>query len=296
MFSRLFGLYRGKPQNPVGDDGRMALADHFRELRARLLRAITVLVVAIIVALVFYDPIFEFVTSPYRDALGNINKNVTSSLYSGDIGGPLMIQLKLCTFVAIGATSPYWLWQIWAFILPGLNPRERKWSWVFICVASPLFLAGMALGFYILPKGLAVLIGFTQKGVDNLVDVGRYVGFMTQVNVQNLVDVGRLIGFMTQMLLVFGLAFEIPLFVVMLNLVGVLPGRVLGRYRPWIVLGTFVFAAIATPSTDPFSMLFLAAPMLVLFGISEVITRAIDRTRARRAEAQGIPPDEASPL
>jgi len=278
LFSRLFGLYRGKPQNPVGDDGRMALADHFRELRARLLRAITVLIVAIIVALVFYDQIFEFVTSPYRDALSQLNENVDSRLISSDIGGPLMIQLKLCTFVAIGATSPYWLWQIWAFILPGLNPRERKWSWVFICVASPLFLAGMALGFYILPKGLAVLIGFTQTGVENLVDVGRYVGFLTQ------------------MLLVFGVAFEIPLFVVMLNLVGVLPGRVLGRYRPWIVLGTFVFAAIATPSTDPFSMLFLAVPMLVLFGISEVITRAIDRTRARRAEAQGIPLDEASPL
>ena len=101
---------------------------------------------------------------------------------------------------------------------------------------------------------------------------------------------------MTQMLLVFGLAFEIPLFVVMLNLVGVLPGRVLARYRPWIVLGTFVFAAVATPSTDPFSMCFLAAPMLVLFGISEVITRAIDRTRARRAAEGHFPPGEASPL
>jgi len=278
LFSSLFGLYRGKPQNPVGDDGRMALADHFRELRARLLRAITVLIIAIIVALVFYDQIFDFVISPYRVAQTDLSENVHSKLIISDIGGPLMIQLKLCTFVAIGATSPYWLWQIWAFILPGLNPRERKWSWVFICVASPLFLAGMALGFYILPKGLAVLIGFTQTGVENLVDVGRYVGFLTQ------------------MLLVFGVAFEIPLFVVMLNLVGVLPGRVLGRYRPWIVLGTFVFAAIATPSTDPFSMLFLAVPMLVLFGISEVITRAIDRTRARRAEAQGIPLDEASPL
>jgi sec-independent protein translocase protein TatC len=278
LLSSLFGLYRGKPQNPVGDDGRMALADHFRELRARLLRAITVLIVAIIVALVFYDQIFEFVTSPYRDALSHLNKNVDSRLISSDIGGPLMIQLKLCTFVAIGATSPYWLWQIWAFILPGLNPRERKWSWLFIAIAGPLFIAGMALGFYIMPKGLAVLIGFTQT------------------DVQNLVDVGRLVGFMTQMLLVFGLAFEIPLFVVMLNLVGVLPGRVLARYRPWIVLGTFVFAAVATPSTDPISMLFLAAPMLVLFGISEVITRAIDRTRARRAEAQGVPLDEASPL
>lgn len=278
MLSSLFGLYRGKPQNPVGDDGRMALADHFRELRARLLRAITVLIVAIIVALVFYDQIFEFVTSPYRAALSVQNPDVKSRLISSDIGGPLMLQLKLCTFVAIGATSPYWLWQIWAFILPGLNPRERKWSWLFIAVAGPLFLAGMALGFYIMPKGLAVLIAFTQT------------------EVENLVDVGRLIGFMTQMLLVFGLAFEIPLFVVMLNLVGVLPGRVLARYRPWIVLGTFVFAAVATPSTDPISMCFLAAPMLVLFGISEVVTRAIDRIRARRAEAQGIPLDEASPL
>jgi len=278
LLNSLFGLYRGKPQNPVGDDGRMALADHFRELRARLLRAITVLIVAIIVALVFYDQIFEFVTSPYRAALSVQNPDVKSRLISSDIGGPLMLQLKLCTFVAIGATSPYWLWQIWAFILPGLNPRERKWSWLFIAVAGPLFLAGMALGFYIMPKGLAVLIAFTQT------------------EVENLVDVGRLIGFMTQMLLVFGLAFEIPLFVVMLNLVGVLPGRVLARYRPWIVLGTFVFAAVATPSTDPISMCFLAAPMLVLFGISEVITRAIDRTRARRAEAQGFGLDEASPL
>ncbi len=278
MASRILGLYRGKPQSPVGDDGRMALADHFRELRARLMRALTVLIIAIIVALVFYNPIFEFVTSPYREALGKLNNDIDSKLVSNDVGGPLMIQLKLCTFVAIGATSPYWLWQVWAFILPGLHPRERKWSWLFIMVAGPLFIAGMALGFFILPKGLAVLINFTQT------------------DVQNLVDVGRLVSFMTQMLLVFGLAFEIPLFVVMLNLVGVLPGRALARYRPWIILGTFVFAAVATPSTDPFSMCFLAAPMLVLFAISEVITRAIDRTRARRAAEQSVPVDEASPL
>jgi sec-independent protein translocase protein TatC len=274
----IFGLYRARPLHPIADDGRMALSDHFRELRARLMRAITVLILGIIVALVFYNPIFDFVTEPYRAALSQLNKGIDSRLVSNDVGGPLMIQLKLCTFVAIGATSPYWLWQIWAFILPGLHPRERKWSWVFIAVAGPLFVAGMALGFVILPKGLAVLINFTQT------------------DVQNLVDVGRLVSFMTQMLLVFGLAFEIPLFVVMLNLVGVLPGRALARYRPWIVLGTFVFAAVATPSTDPFSMCFLAAPMLVLFAISEVITRAIDRTRARRADEEKLSVDEASPL
>ena len=176
-----------------------------------------------------------------------------------------MIQLKLCTFVAIGATSPYWLWQIWAFILPGLHPRERKWSWLFIAVAGPLFLAGMALGFYIMPKGLAVLIGFTQT------------------DVQNLVDVGRLIGFMTRMLLVFGLAFEIPLFVVMLNLVGVLPGGC----SPATARGS-CSARSCSPRWRPrpptrSRCCFLAFPMLVLFGISEVIARGPSTAPGRAA-------------
>jgi sec-independent protein translocase protein TatC len=278
MAMPLVGLFRGRPQNPVGDDGRMALSDHFRELRARLMRSMLVILVAIIVALVFYNQLFDFVTQPYRDALGQLNKSIDSSLVSNDVGGPLMIQLKLCTFIAIGATAPYWLYQIWAFILPGLHARERKWTRVFVAVAGPLFLAGMALGYYIMPKGLAVLIGFTQT------------------DVQNLVDVGRLVTFMTQMLLVFGLSFEIPLFVVLLNAVGIISGRSLARHRPWIIIGTFVFAAVATPSTDPFSMCFLAAPMLLLFGISEVIARTADRGRARRAQESALSPDEASQL
>lgn len=272
------GLFRARPQHPVGDDGRMALSDHFRELRARLMRALLVIIVGIVVALFFYNQLFDFVTQPYRDALGQLNKDIDSNLVSNDVGGPLMIQLKLCTFIAIGVTSPYWLYQVWAFILPGLHARERKWTRVFVAVAGPLFLAGMALGYYIMPKGLAVLIGFTQT------------------DVQNLVDVGRLVTFMTQMLLVFGLSFEIPLFVVLLNAVGVISGKSLARHRPWIILGTFVFAAVATPSTDPFSMCFLAAPMLLLFFISEVIARVADRRRARRDGENALSPDEASTL
>jgi sec-independent protein translocase protein TatC len=274
----LVGLFRGRPAHPVGDDGRMALSDHFRELRARLMRSMLVVVVGIVVALVFYNQLFDFVTHPYREALGQLNRSIKSNLVSNDVGGPLMIQLKLCTFVAIGATAPYWLYQIWAFILPGLHSRERKWTRVFVAVAGPLFLAGMTLGYYIMPKGLAVLIGFTQT------------------DVQNLVDVGRLVTFMTQMLLVFGLAFEIPLFVVLLNAVGILSGKSLQRHRPWIILGTFVFAAVATPSTDPFSMCFLAAPMLLLFALSEVIARVLDRTRAKKQAENELSVDEASPL
>jgi sec-independent protein translocase protein TatC len=100
---------------------------------------------------------------------------------------------------------------------------------------------------------------------------------------QSLVDFGDYFSFFSRMLLVFGVAFEIPLFVLMLNLAGVVSGRTLGKHRPWIVVGTFVFAAVATPSTDPFSMLMLALPMVVLFIISEVIARVVDRRRGRRS-------------
>ena len=101
---------------------------------------------------------------------------------------------------------------------------------------------------------------------------------------------------MTRMLLVFGVAFEIPLFVVLLNLAGVVSGRTLGNYRPWIVVGTFVFAAVATPSTDPFSMLMLAVPMTLLFMVSEVIARVVDRRRRHGVAFAGLDDDEASPL
>jgi sec-independent protein translocase protein TatC len=111
------------------------------------------------------------------------------------------------------------------------------------------------------------------------------------------VEFGKFFSFITRMLLVFGISFEIPLFVVMLNLAGVVSGRALGRYRPWIIVGTFVFAAVGTPSTDPFSMLFLAIPMLVLFLLAEVIARLVDRARGRgRDSTEQWADDEVSPL
>jgi sec-independent protein translocase protein TatC len=188
-----------------------------------------------------------------------------------------MLQLKLCGVAAVVASSPYWLYQIWAFIVPGLHPHEKRWTKVFVAVAGPLFLAGVAVGYYVLPKGLEVLIGFTPSSLENLVEFGEYFSFLTR------------------MLLVFGIAFEIPLFVVLLSLAGVISGATLGRHRAWIVLGTFVFAAVATPSTDPFSMTLLAVPMTLLFLVSEVIARVLDRRRTRAANT-GWADDEQSPL
>jgi sec-independent protein translocase protein TatC len=273
------GLFRVRPVHPVGADGRMALSDHLRELRARLMKSVLFLILAFCIALFFYDQLLDLVATPYKDAQEKISGTVDSKLVLNNITAGLLLQLKLCGVVAIVVSSPFWLYQIWAFIVPGLHPNERKWSRVFAAVAGPLFIGGVALGYYVLPKGIAVLIQFTPDNVQNLVEFTTYFSFITR------------------MLLVFGIAMEIPLFVVLLNLAGIISGRAIGRARPWIIIGTMIFAAVATPSTDPFSMLMLAIPMLILFALSEVIARIIDRVRGRgRDRTDQWADDEASTL
>ena len=258
----------------------MALSDHLRELRARLIRCAAVVVVAFGVALFFYDELFELTLIPYNKAMEALGESVSSQVVVNNITGPLLLQLKLCGVVAVLAASPYWLYQIWAFIVPGLHDNERKWSRVFAAIAGPLFITGVVTCWYILPKAIEVLIGFVPG------DPGE---------VQNLVEFEKFFSFIARMVFVFGISFMIPLFVVMLNLAGVVSGKALGRYRPWIVIGTFVFAAVATPSTDPFGMLFLAVPMIILFFIAEVVARLLDRRRGRAAASE-LSDDEASAL
>lgn len=279
-FAGAVDVLRGKPHNDVGPDGRMALSDHFRELRARLIRSALILVILFFVAIYFYDQLLTLVQHPYTQAQEQLADKVKTEQVVNDATGGLLLQMKLCGVVAVIASSPYWLYQIWAFIVPGLHDNEKKYSRMFACVAGPLFLAGVALGYYVLPKGLTVLISFTPKGVVNLIDFSKYFSFMMR------------------MLLIFGIAMEIPLFVVLLNFAGVVSGQQLAKYRPWIVIGTMVFAAVATPSTDPFSMLMLAVPMLLLFLISEIIARTSDRIRGRGAHkpSQQWADDELSPL
>ena len=163
------------------------------------------------------------------------------------------------------ATAPIWLWQFWSFIVPGLLSKEKKWAMIFIGAASPLFVAGVAVGYIVMPKGISVLLSFTEGGVTNLQDINQFLSFLMRV------------------MLVFGVAFLIPLVVLMLNILGVIPAKYLSKYRTYVVFGTFVFGAIATPSTDPFSMLALAAPMTILFLVAEVLAHLFDRRKARRA-------------
>jgi len=261
----------------------MPLLDHLRELRQRLFVSVVAIVVASIVAGLFYDQLLALLQNPFEDSVRPLaeEQDINAELTINTVSGPFTLLLKVSVVAGVVAASPIWLYQLWAFIVPGLHRNERRWSMVFGAVAGPLFITGVLIGYYVLPKGINILISFTPDEVSNLVELSGYLSFVLR------------------MLLVFGVAFEIPLFVILLNLAGVVSGRQLGEHRPWIIIGTFIFAAIATPSTDPVSMLFLALPMTLLFFISEIIARLVDRRRrARNPEGayDAWDDDEVSPL
>jgi sec-independent protein translocase protein TatC len=241
----------------------MPLVEHLRELRSRLFKAVVAVVLCSIAAAFFYNPILDFLTEPFQTVVADLarREGLEAELTMTSVSAPLTLALKVSLVTGIVISSPLWLYQLWAFILPGLHASERRWTLLFVGVAGPLFMGGVAIGFYVVPKGLSILLDFTPADVSNLVELGGYLNFILR------------------MLLVFGVAFEIPVFVILLNLAGVVKGRQLGEVRPWIIVGTFVFSAVATPSTDPVSMLFLAVPMTILFFISEVVARLLDRRR-----------------
>lgn len=255
----------------------MALSDHLRELRARVLKVTLILVLGFVAALFFYHQLYELVAHPYLRAQAELGHGETEA-YTQGVGGPFSLYVKLCGFAALIGTSPLWIYQIWAFILPGLLPRERRWSMAFVSVAAPLFLLGVAAAYLILPKGVQVLISFNPDGVKNLVEFNDYLSFFLHT------------------LIIFGVAFEVPVFVAALNLIGILPARTLRRIRPWIIIAIFVFAGAATPTTDPFTMLAMALPMCLLYGGAEVFAHVHDRRKAARSVNAGLDPDTPSDI
>jgi sec-independent protein translocase protein TatC len=259
----------------------MSLSDHLREFRNRLGICVLAVVVGFVVAWVFYGQLLDLLTSPVQDVQKTLQERDThTEIVINGVASSFLLQTKVSLVAGLVVASPVWLYELWAFIMPGLHRNERRWTVLFVACAGPLFFAGVTLGYFVLPKGLLVLIGFTPDQATNLIELNDYLSFVIRV------------------LLVFGVAFEIPLFVVMLNLAGVVRARQLARWRGWIVFLTFVFAAVATPSTDPITMLLLAIPMVLLFLISELIARVIDARRGRNRDPDyaDFDDDETSPI
>lgn len=277
-------ITRGRPPSGSADDGgRMPLADHLRELRKRLLISSAAVVVGMVVGLIFYTPLLDLFVGPFQTTVTRLEaeQGLEAVINFDGIADPFTIPIRLAILAGIVFAAPVWIYQLWRFIVPALYGNEKRWAVAVLLTAVPLFLAGVALCYWLLPKGLTVLLGFTPQGVSNFVSFSRYFSFVVRL------------------VLVFGIAFLLPVFVVLLNAVGVFSGAALSAARRWIIVGVFVFAAVATPTGDPITMLMLAVPMWLLFEASVLICRLNDKRRAKSLAEQGLADlddDEASPL
>lgn len=254
----------------VPPDGVMSLADHLRELRYRLIFSMVVIALGTIACAVFYLPLFTFLLEPWRTAteiLKGIRPSLEVTAVLSGVTAPLILALMVCAVGGVVLTSPIWLYQVWAYIAPALLAKEKRYAILFLLAAVPLFLAGVVLGYFIAPQAFAIMLGFTPD----------------MFEIQNLVPVDTFLTLMLQLMLVFGAGFLLPVVVVTLNLVGVLSGAALKSARRYVLFGCAIFAAAATPGGDPFSMLGLAVPMMLLFLIAEAICHANDKRRAKRA-------------
>lgn len=244
--------------------GSMTLGEHLIELRGRVVRSAIAVLVATLLVWNEYQFFFGFIRRPYDSVQGQGAQLMLTGVTSG-----FSLQLKVAVAVGIVIASPVWLFQMWRFIAPGLHRHERRWAYAFTAVAVPLFAAGTALSYHAMPRMLSVLFEFTPNGVSNMTSVDLYITFFLQ------------------MTLFFGVGFLLPLVISALNFVGMLSGaRIRASWR-YIILGSFVFGAVATPNGDPFGMTVVALPMIALSFLAMGVALLNDRRRARRAAATG---------
>ncbi len=269
------------PATKVQRFKEMSLIEHLRELRNRLFKASLAIVIGTVVAWSFYPQIFEVLSQPVNEIVEKAQENGRDvRLVLGGVADAFVLQIKVSVVTSMLVTSPIWLYQLWRFITPGLYRKEKLRAYLFVSVAVPLFVSGAVLAYIFLPIGLNILFGFTPLGVGNYVPVDRYLSFFLR------------------MVLVFGISFLAPLFIVMLNIFDVLEAKAITSRWRVVVLSVFAFAAVATPTGDPVNMTLLAAPVLLLISIATFIAWLNDKRRARKRKDDpvlGLSDDEASP-
>lgn len=259
----------------------MALADHLRELRSRLVRSVLAIVVFTIAAAFFNQHLMAFLLAPLPNCgVGGLSVHGRACAVVSTIGllTPFTLALKVSLTAGVVAASPVWLYQVWAFVAPGLHRHERRYSLGFILSGVPLFLAGASVAYLVMPTTARMLISLAPSHTVQIMPAEDYLDVVTR------------------MVLVFGLAFELPLLLVMLNFGGVVSGRRLLGWWRGMVMGITVFAAFTAPSPDPLSMLALAAPIWALYFIAVAIALFNDRRRLRNNPDAGLADDEASRL
>ena len=282
--ARIVGEHLVRSQRQGNPEGRMPLMDHIRELRNRVVKMLLALGAGMVVGFIFFNPVWHVIERPLchaviRGQTGCNTLGVNQLALDGPLD-PFYLRVKVAVIVGVIVSSPVWLYQIWAFIAPGLYTREKRWGFIFIGTAVPLFLAGVTLAYLSLGRSMHYLLGLTPGGVANIIQVDQYMSFVMA------------------MVLAFGIAFLVPLLIIMLNLAGILTHERFRKWRRVMIFAVFLIAGMANPSPDPITMLILGGACAALVEVAEFVVWSHDRRHARLHPDPyaGLTDNELSPL
>ncbi len=284
--ARVVGERYLRSKQQANPDGRMPLMDHLRELRNRVVKALIAIVIGMGVALFFSSETIKLVVRPYCEAriqgqtgcaghAGYAHELIVTGVFDS-----FNIRIEIAFFAALIVTSPIWLYQLWSFIAPGLYSREKRWAYLFTGTAAPLFAGGAVLAYLVMDKGLNYLLGLTPQGVAPLISFDTYLGYF----------LGMVIGF--------GIVFELPLVIVMLNMAGILTHERFRKWRRMLIFVIFLISGIVNPSPDPLTMIILGGVAVALVEAAEIFCYVNDKRRlARNPDPYaGLADDELAPI
>jgi len=256
----------GARKAPQTEPGLMPLAGHLVEARKRVFRASIGLAVAVVVGYLFADPILDVLRAP----IVALAESRNATLNYGSVSGAFELKMKIALYAGLVLSSPVWLYQLFAFFVPALTRREKKYTFGFVLAAVPLFLAGALAGFLLFPHVVELLASFASTADSTILEASYYFDFVMKL------------------VLAVGVAFVLPVFVVLLNFLGVLPGLSIVRGWRLVLVAIVLFCALATPAADIMSMFLLAVPMCALFAAAAGIAVLHDRRVARRLALLGV--------
>jgi sec-independent protein translocase protein TatC len=236
-------------------DGRMTVVEHLTELRRRIIISLIAVTLAAIVCFIFSESIIKFFVTYYKDATEG---EKTQLIFLGPLDA-FLTRIKVATYGGIVLALPIWLWELWRFITPGLNPNEKRYAIPFVLTSIVLFAFGALVALLTLPKALEFLL-----------DIGG-----SQLRPELTAD--KYLSLVSLMIVAFGVAFEFPVVLVFLLLARVLTTRQLRRWRRPAILVIVIFAAVITPSQDPYSLFAMAIPMYIFYEGSIIIGRVLKR-------------------
>jgi sec-independent protein translocase protein TatC len=278
--ARIVGERYVRSKRQGNPEGRMPLMDHLRELRNRVVKIAIAVIAGAIIGWVFYHQIWAFIQRPYCQAVGGcVQDKIGHTLILNGVMDGFYLRIKVAILAGAVITSPIWLYQLWAFVAPGLYSREKRWTYLFLGSAVPLFGLGCFFAFLAMGRGLKFFISMSGD-LTNLFTADTYIGYW----------IAMIIGF--------GLCFEVPLFLVILNLGRVVTHERFKKWRRIIIFLVFVFAGIASPSPDPLTMLLLGGVVVLLVEVAEVLIYFNDKRYARNHPDlyAGLSDDELAPV